>query len=139
MTVFYLWTNPPGEMIGEKTMIYPDNSLQKYIDDSTWWEKVEDKELRPGRLLWAFVAHVDVIPKSLVPTGRPEDDPTDHNKARYRITDLRIKAPIKKIPCRQPFCHYTEMNVISFKDPKKGRYYFWEMVGRRYPKTCAQA
>lgn len=77
-------------------MIYPDNSPQRYIDDTTWWEKTEDKKLRPGRLLWAFVPHVDVIPKSMIPDGRPEDDPTNHDKARYRISDLRIKASIKK-------------------------------------------
>ena len=77
-------------------MTYPEGSLQQFFDNDSWWEKTTDKRLSPGRLIWAFVPHVDVLPKSLISTGRAEDEATNHSKASYEITDLRISNNIKK-------------------------------------------
>lgn len=77
-------------------MTYPDGSLQKYFDDHSWWEKAKDKQLNPGRLIWAFVPHVDLLPKSLISTGRAEDEAANHGKASYEIADLRINNPFSK-------------------------------------------
>lgn len=77
-------------------MTYPDGSLQKYFDDHSWWEKAKDKQLNPSRLIWAFVPHVDLLPKSLISTGRAEDEAANHDKANYEIADLRISAPFPK-------------------------------------------
>lgn len=77
-------------------MTYPDDSLQKYFDDQSWWEKSQNKQLSPGRLIWAFIPHVDLIPKSLIPAGRAEDEAASHDKIRFEIADLRIKSTISK-------------------------------------------
>lgn len=85
-----------GLVIGGDAVTYPDGSLQKYFDDHNWWEKTENKQLLPGRLIWAFIPHVDVLPKSLISTGRAKDEETNHSKASYEITDLRINNPFQK-------------------------------------------
>ena len=77
-------------------MTYPDGALQKYFDDQSWWEKTESKQICPGRLIWAFVPHIDLVPKSLIPTGRAEDEATNHHKASFEISDLRINTTIPK-------------------------------------------
>jgi hypothetical protein len=70
--------------------------LQKYFDDHSWWEKTTEKNPLPGRLIWAFIPHIDVIPKSLTPIGRAEDEASNHNKASYEIAVLRIKSHFQK-------------------------------------------
>jgi hypothetical protein len=64
-------------------MSYPDGSLQKYFYDLSWWEKTTEKHPLTGRLIWAFIPHIDVIPKSLIPTGRAEDEASNHSKASF--------------------------------------------------------
>jgi len=68
---------------------YPDDSIQAYTE--TWWENAETAEIRRGRLIWAFVPHVDQIPKALALQGRTE--PTSHEKANYQVLPLRIRQP----------------------------------------------
>lgn len=70
-------------------MIYPDKSIQASISPSSWWIKDESHELRRGRLLKAFVPHVDLTPVTLIPKGR-SDDPTDHSLVRYKLEPLQI-------------------------------------------------
>ncbi len=74
--------------------MYPENSLQYMIEPSKWW--VEDKTFgfNRGRLIRAFLPHVDQTPKTITTTGRTE--PTVHDKANYQIEPLRIKQPPKK-------------------------------------------
>lgn len=81
----------PGDQTGEKILTYPEDSLQYFFDNDCWWESTTDKTIRPGLLMWAFVPHVDLIPKSLIPTGRAEDEATNHGKASFELADLRIK------------------------------------------------
>jgi hypothetical protein len=68
---------------------YPDDSPQSLLD--TWWTTDDARDLRRGRLLWAFVPHVDQEPQTLVATGRQE--PTEHHTALVRLEPLRASAP----------------------------------------------
>jgi len=76
--------------------MYPDDSLQSFV--SPWWVEDEEKKLSRGRLLWAYLPHVDQQPVVLIPEGRT--DPTDHTKAFYRVEPFQIKNPPKapKLP-----------------------------------------
>jgi hypothetical protein len=74
----------PGE-----TPAYPDDSLQSLLGN--WWTEDQDRQVRRGRLLRAFVPHVDQDPMTLVAEGR--EDPTEHRTATVRLQALRISAP----------------------------------------------
>lgn len=77
------------------TQKYPDDSLQNYC--SSWWGRAQDQQVRRGRLLWAFVPHVDQHPYVLVPEGRSE--PTEHGSADYRVEPLQGTLPVAaKLP-----------------------------------------
>ncbi len=67
--------------------VFPDSSLQSLV--GAWWERTEDKKIRRGRLLWAFVWQSEIIPLELIPEGRG-DDSGDHSRAKYKIAQLRI-------------------------------------------------
>lgn len=53
--------------------------------------RTQDQQVRRGRLLWAFVPHVDQHPFVLVSEGRSEA--TEHGSANYRFEPLRGSAP----------------------------------------------
>jgi hypothetical protein len=77
------------------TQKYPDDSLQNYC--SSWWVRTQDQQVRRGRLLWAFVPHVDQHPFVLVAEGRSE--PTEHKSANYRFEPLQGTLPVAaKLP-----------------------------------------
>ena len=68
-----------------------------------WWTFDKTKDYRRGRLVRAFLPHVDQIPNQLIPIGRR--DPTDHQSAYYEITPLRVsqskmaaKIPVAALP-----------------------------------------
>ena len=67
--------------------MYPDDSLQSLV--SSWWLKEESQAIKRGRLLKAFVPHVDQNPMTLVPEGRK--DPTSHTQVNYKLEPLQIK------------------------------------------------
>lgn len=46
---------------------FPEDCLQYYFEP--WWIRAEDQEVRRGRLIWAFVPHVDQQPYVLVAKG----------------------------------------------------------------------
>jgi hypothetical protein len=58
---------------------------------SSWWTSTQEGIVRPGRLIWAYVPHVDQHPFVLVPEGRT--DPEDHSSADYRFQTFKIKNP----------------------------------------------
>jgi hypothetical protein len=68
--------------------MYPDDSIQSIIDPSPWWEKTNIKKLERGRLVYAFIPHVDQIPYTIEPIGRSQPD--QHDSARVKIAPLRI-------------------------------------------------
>lgn len=67
------------------TQKYPEDSLQHYC--GPWWVRAQDQQVRRGRLLWAFVPHVDQHPFILVAEGRSEA--TEHKSANYRFEPLQ--------------------------------------------------
>jgi len=69
--------------------MYPDDCLQALFDD--WWVEDENHDYSTGRLLWAFVPHVDQVPFALIPEGR--DEPTNHSTAKYLIKPIQIQKP----------------------------------------------
>ncbi len=68
--------------------MYPDDCLQALFPDN-WWVEDKDHNYSTGRLLWAFVPHVDQVPFALIPEGRGE--PTNHSTAKYLIKPIQIK------------------------------------------------
>lgn len=77
-----------GDHRGAVTQRYPEDSIQFYCPP--WWVRTEDQQVRRGRLLWAFVPHVDQHPFVLISEGRSEA--TEHGSANYRFEPLRGSA-----------------------------------------------
>jgi len=88
--------------------MYPDDSLQSLV--SSWWQKEESQPIKRGRLLKAFVPHVDQNPMILIPEGRK--DPTSHTRVNYRLEPLQTKQiarppilPVAALPSYQSEIH----------------------------------
>lgn len=86
------------------TQTYPEECVQSLYD--SWW--LEDRE-KPapcrGRLIKAYIPHVDQVPMALVPRGRT-DDARQHQLADCDIIALDYSAvmrpeglPVAGIPC----------------------------------------
>lgn len=73
------------------TRTYPEISIQSMIDPSPWWVHAQSKEPHRGRLIWAFLPHVDQVPLRLVPVGRAKA--TAHEQVTVRIEPLRVRQP----------------------------------------------
>ena len=73
------------------TRNYPDISIQSAITPSSWWIEEDSKGLQRGRLIRAFLPHVDQVPYTLIPIGRAQA--TEHKEVTVRIEPLRIKKP----------------------------------------------
>lgn len=67
------------------TQKYPEDSVQHYC--LPWWIRTDHRQVQRGRLLWAFVPHIDQHPFILVAEGRSEA--TEHGSADYRFEPLR--------------------------------------------------
>ncbi len=72
--------------------MYPDDSVQNMIDE--WWILISNSDYCRGRLIFAYLPHIDQIPQQLIATGRSE--PTEHNSAYFRIQPLSTKRPPEK-------------------------------------------
>lgn len=90
---------------------YPEICPQQLIEP--WWEQCSDKIIKQGRLVWAFLPHVDQSPFTLEPVGR--DEPTEHKTAQIRIKAFQIGNPplAKNLPVaamplydKEIFCVY---------------------------------
>lgn len=75
--------------------MYPDDCVQTFVEP-TWWEKDASKDLRRGRLVWAFIPISNQVPIKLTVTGRTE--PTEHNSALVKLEPLRISERQRKTP-----------------------------------------
>lgn len=75
----------------DMTRNYPDISIQSAITPSSWWIEEDSKGLQRGRLIRAFLPHVDQVPYTLIPIGRAQA--TEHKEVTVRIEPLRIKKP----------------------------------------------
>lgn len=71
---------------------YPDICPQTLIDP--WWDEDPGEDFKAGRLVWAFLPHVDQTPYALEPVGR--DEPTNHNSAQVRVKRFTIGEPPRK-------------------------------------------
>lgn len=100
-------------------MTYPNGSLQQFFDNDSWWEKTTENQPSPGRLIWAFVPHVDVLPKSLISTGRAEEEASNHGKATYEITDLRIGNRLQKTALPAAILPYYRSECYTVHRSKK--------------------
>lgn len=81
---------------------FPDECVQALT--GPWWEESEDLALRKGRLVRAFMPHVDNNPRTLEVQGRAEDQ-RDHNRAVFKLKPMRAqdarmhsKLPVALLP-----------------------------------------
>ena len=84
--------------------MFPEISIQNAIDPSPWWVQDNTKDYCRGRLIWAFVPHVDQLPYTVTPIGRHKA--SVHDEATVRIEPLRIvqhqpemTLPVAGMPC----------------------------------------
>jgi hypothetical protein len=84
--------------------MFPDNSIQSFIKPDSWWIEDTTPTYCRGRLIQAFLPHIDQIPNTLSAIGREED--TSHNKAFVKIEPLKItktqkrsSLPVAALPC----------------------------------------
>jgi len=90
--------------------MYPEDSIQNMI--GAWWVEDSSFEFRRGRLIKAFLPHVDQIPKQLTVVGRVEA--TNHTHANFKIEPLRMKQPPRKpgLPVAALPAFENEVNAI---------------------------
>lgn len=90
--------------------MYPDDSVQYMVDE--WWVGDNSFVYSRGRLIRAFLPHIDQIPKQLIATGRSEA--TDHNHTNFSIEPLRIGQPQRKpqLPVAALPAFGNEINAI---------------------------
>ena len=88
--------------------MYLDESLQGIIEpEHLWWEEYTGEDYKRGRLIWAFIPHVDQTPATIIPIERGED-PTQHKIVKVKIEPLNIRnivrypdLPIAALPQRK--------------------------------------
>lgn len=89
--------------------MYPEDSIQSLINP--WWIEEKGSEIKRGRLIRAFLPHVDQVPKQLIAIGRP--DPTDHSRADYTVCPLSVKQPKRsQLPVAALPAFDNEVNAI---------------------------
>ena len=91
---------------------YPDDAIQSSILPSDWWVKDSACDHKTGRLVWAFIPHVDQLPYVILPEGR--QSPTEHKVFKAVLAPLDIKRPDKRT--KQPIavmpCNVGEYRVV---------------------------
>jgi hypothetical protein len=85
------------------TLKFPEESIQSLINPDGWWEKDTSKVVRRGRLIQAYVPHVEQIPNKLSVVGRKEAEV--HTSAQFEIVPFRygeakkhISLPVAALP-----------------------------------------
>jgi len=80
---------------------FPDDCIQSIA--GSWWIEDPAKNYYRGRLIRAFLPHVDQSPKTITAVGR--NDPSEHRTAEVKIEPLRItqhrkpsKLPVAALP-----------------------------------------
>ncbi len=74
--------------------MYCDDSIQGFLAPTPWWESISGSDFCRGRLIKAFLPHVDQVPSTLTLIGRTT--PTEHTQANYTLEPMRIKGHVKK-------------------------------------------
>lgn len=93
------------------TRTFPDDSVQGILGE--WWTAENGPDIRRGRLVKAFVPHVDQMPYLLVPVGRTEED-RQHTLADCEIKPLSVKGSLKRarLPVAGLPCYQGEVRAI---------------------------
>ncbi|MDM8517833.1 hypothetical protein QUF76_16680 [Desulfobacterales bacterium HSG16] len=91
--------------------MYPENVIQTMPEE--WWIEDPSPSICRGRLIKAFLPHVDQIPKQLIASGR--STATDHMQANFKIKPLSVKRPPEKssLPVAALPVFDNEVNIIS--------------------------
>lgn len=89
---------------------YPSEAFQHYLDQ--WWIEDDGKDLCRGRLIRAFVPHVDQVPFGLIPKGRTEA--RRHDLADCEILPIQIDGvfPRDTLPVAGLTCHPGEIRTV---------------------------
>jgi hypothetical protein len=74
------------------TLKYPDICPQNLVEP--WWEEDTSDSFKSGRLVWAFLPHVDQVPYKVEPVGR--DEPKEHQTGIMSVKRFKIGAPARK-------------------------------------------
>lgn len=92
------------------TQIFPDDSVQGILGE--WWVPDDSPTIRRGRLVKAFVPHVDQLPYLLVPIGRT--DAREHTLADCEIKPLSVNGPQERarLPVAGLPCYLGEVRAI---------------------------
>lgn len=89
---------------------YPSEAFQYYFDQ--WWVEDTGNELCRGRLIRAFVPHVDQVPFGLIPKGRTEA--RSHDLANCEIQPININGefPRGTLPVAGLTCYDGEIRTV---------------------------
>lgn len=89
---------------------YPDASFQAFFEE--WWIQDDGRELCRGRLIKAFVPHVDQVPCALKPIARTDD--REHQLADCEIVDVDITKVFERrtLPVAGLICYEGEIRTI---------------------------
>lgn len=92
------------------TQTFPDDSVQGLCD--SWWVPAEGTDICRGRLVMAFVPHVDQLPYVIIPKGRTND--REHTLADCEIKPLNINSPQEKarLPVAGMPCYAGEVRSV---------------------------
>lgn len=83
--------------MGGASQTFPEDSVQGVVDPP-WWITRKSKGLERGRLVKAFLPHVQQQPQTLTPTRA---DDTDHTRATFTLAPLeatRVREHRKALP-----------------------------------------
>lgn len=88
---------------------YPDDCFQNIVGQ--WWVE-DDGNLCRGRLIRAFVPHVDQVPCALNPVGRTDD--RQHKLADCEIVPVDITKPLERsfLPVAGLICYDGEVRTV---------------------------
>ncbi len=111
-------------------MKYKDDSIQYFCDP--WWETEKSSEILRGRLIWAFLPHVDQTPYTLVIEGRQE--PTEHKKALFKMEPLRINQTQKQNTLPVAGAPLFKGEVLIANKAKKRPAIIVSIGGKKSPK-----
>ena len=71
---------------------YPDDSIQYGVEPDPWWINDGKRDFQVGRLVWAFLPHVDNAPYAIEAVRAKS---TVHQEAVVKFHPLDVKAAVK--------------------------------------------
>jgi hypothetical protein len=74
------------------TLKYPEDSIQSLVEPDSWWVDDGKRKFQTGRLVWAFLPHVDNEPYAIESVRARS---TEHKEAIIRFHPLDVKAAVK--------------------------------------------